>query len=192
MLFASVTCLIACKKPPKNVQEISNPTSPLLNMLMTKVDFSGNWQWEISSILQREITPTVKNNGQIEEASYGLWGFYNRNQSYATIDHTLETYASSAPIPEKLDLKVDMNMPKGEVLTPTLPLLGTETMAQCVLDPGISEQDHRAACRVVVRYENLISTFAFSSVGKMDKETIESILNEVLVKIDKRIHGFKQ
>lgn len=184
-----VSCLVACQRPSKDVQEISNPNSSLLKLLMTKADYAGNWRWEISIILQREITATVKNDGQIEEASHDLWGFYNGNQSYATIDHILEMHANSALIPDELDLKTDMNMPRGDAFTPTLPVLGGDAVAQCVLDPGISEQDHRGACRVIVRYEKLVSTLAFSAIGKLDRETIELILNEVLVKIDRRIQG---
>jgi hypothetical protein len=189
LLVLCALCLAACQKSPKDVREISNPNSPLLKLLMTKADYAGDWQWKINTTLQREITPTVKNNGQTEEASSGLWGFYNGNQSYATIDHALEMYTSSALIPDELDLKADMKMPKGDAFTPTLPTLGGDVVAQCVLDPGISEQDHRATCRVIVQYGNLASTFAISAIGKMDKKTLELILSEVLTKIDYRIQS---
>jgi hypothetical protein len=191
LFVLGILCLTACQRPPKDVQEISNPNSPLLKLLMAKVDFSENWQWEISSTLQREISPTVKNDWQVEEASYGLWGFYNGNQSYATIDHILEVYANGALIPDELDLKSDMDMPRGDAFAPTLPALGENVVAQCVLDPGISAQDHRAACRVIVRYGNLVSTLAISAIGKMDRDTLESLLSELLVKIDHHVRDDK-
>ena len=191
MLFASATCLTACQRLPRNAQEVSNPASPLLSLVMTKADFSGKWAWTNSYTLQREITPTAENKEQMEEASYGLWGSFRDESNAIVIGHILTKYVDSPQIPEKLDPETDMKMPRGESFVPQLASVGTGEVAQCVLDPGISEQDHRATCRVIVRYGSLVSTLAFSAIGQMDRETIELILNEVLVKIDKRIQDHK-
>jgi hypothetical protein len=183
--------IVACQRLPRDVQEVSNPASPLLSLVMTKADFSGKWAWTDSRTLQREITPTAENKEQIEEASYGLWGSFRDESNAIVIGHILTKYVDSPQIPEKLDPKTDLNMPRGESFVPQLASVGTDEVAQCVLDPGISEQDHTAACRIIVGYENLVSTLSFSAIGQMDRETVELILNEVLVKIDKRIQDHK-
>ncbi len=189
LLVFCASCLAFYQRPSKDTQEISNPASPLLKLVLTKADFSGNWQWAMSDVFQQVITPTIENDELMEKASDGLWGSFRDDSNCIVIGHILEKHATSSPTIKQIDIKTDMGMPKGQVFTPTLAITRTDQVAQCALDPGISEQDHRAACRVIVRYENLVSTLAFSAIGKMDRDTIELILNDVLIKIDHRIQN---
>ena len=187
LLVLSASCLVACQRSPKEFQEISDPTSPLLNLMMTRADFSSDWQWANSGTLQEDIIPTVENDELVERVSRVLEGGFGDGSSYIVINHVLERYTTSPSVPHGLNVKTDMRLPGGEAFIPKLASVGVEEVAQCVIDPGISEQDHRVACKVIVRYGNLGSTLSFSAIGQMDRETIELILNEVLVKIDSRI-----
>ncbi len=189
LLVLCASCLAFYQRPSKDTQEISNPASPLLKLVLTKADFSGNWQWAMSNIFQQVITPTIENDELVEKASYGLWGSFRDDSNYIVIGHILEKHSTSSLAIEQIDIKTDMGMPRGQVFTPTLAITRTDQVAQCALDPGISKQDHRAACRVIVRYGSLVSTVAFSAIGKMDRDTIELILNEILTKIDHRIQN---
>ncbi len=189
LLVLCASCLAFYQRSPRDTQEVSNPASPLLKLVMTEADFSGNWQWVRSDTFQQLVTPTVENGELVEEASFGLWGSFRDESNFTNIGHILERHMTSSPALEQLDIKTDMALPKGEVFTPTLVSVGRDQVSQCALDPGISEQDHRAACRVIARYGNLVSTLAFSAIGQMDRDTIELILNEILTKIDHRIQN---
>jgi hypothetical protein len=185
MFFLVWVLLSACQ--PKTVEkvEIVNDHSRLLNLLIRKSDFSGDWQWTRSILAQKPLSPTNDNHQLDENAIIGLTGYYGTENYYITIWHNVDHY--SQPVSWFESINVEFDNAVGETFTPTFIEIGDSTHFKCIREPEESNLPTSAVCKIITGYTNIVSTLTFYGPSRLTDDTILEIINPILGKIDERV-----
>lgn len=185
LLLVVCVYLSACQ-PQFTETRIANPSSSLLNALMQDRDFSNESRWIDNSVQQQPEMPTTENNHLVESALRSLAGPYGPKAYYISVFHVLKRYEQQPPFPEDINLKRDWEAVDVQTFSPKVVSVGQSMVSECLKSPG--DQKHAiVACVVSARYSHVVSTLTLSADAKIDDQTVENVLNQILMKVDSRI-----
>jgi hypothetical protein len=186
-LISVMGCIffIACSKQLEVTEEIENPDSPLLTILMKESDFSSDWQWLAKYTHQKSENPTFENSYIVERASQSLAGFYGSQKHYIKIVHFVRLREEPVSI-ASINLSDDSFFPKGQLFTINIIPLEYPLKYKCVRE--IAKKEFTSTmCQLVVGYEHFISEIVIYTSTEVDTQIIETIINEVLIGIAGRL-----
>jgi hypothetical protein len=168
-------------------EEISDPSSPLIDVLLRRSDFSLEFNW---------LRDDTREPGDLADASSDVLGSARRgiagyfgDTSYVSFFHVLKLYTGQLTSEDANNYVYELvNAHGDEELLVQVPSFGRYMDIKCVRhDPGLF---YTTRCRVIVVYEHIQSEIFLQASDEDDhisRENIELMLEEALVAVDSRI-----
>ena len=187
--FLLILSIVGCQRKLAQFDNIEDPNSPLLSLLMEFEDFPFDWQ--ISGFGTIQKTESLENSSLTEEASRHISGTHNNSENYVRFMHIVNRYESDSPSVNELDIGILNTSPTNFREIPLeVDSYGEEMVVVCYTSSQ-SETSDFTDCQVTIRYGSLISSLIVYGTGEINKITLEQTINQILRNIDKRIAAFK-
>jgi hypothetical protein len=182
-----LVALTGCQQQVKMTQKIIDQDSPLLKILVQSSDFSSGWKWEEIDTKQENMLAATQNYSFTETASRVFTGMYGSEKRSGYIVHTLKLYSQHSP--DLSNIKFELGpLENARQFQPRLVPVGVAMRSECWGEVDKLPQASGVTCSVIVQYEHIISYVVIVAPGTMDRSILENVLNQLLTKVDEKIH----
>lgn len=164
--------------------QVGGCTINLNELLVRSSDFDDQWIWEVDAILEQDNNLVENGRYQIYIVESYLSGWYKTKQNTPpiVIRHKLELHQD---VNVELEVEYDM-AEQEEIIFINFVNIGDETQSLCIKDvPDSVSVD--ITCRVITKYDNLVSKITFESPASLRTIEIANLVNGILKAIDSRM-----
>ncbi len=180
VLLAICIFFTTCRSQPVVTEEIDNPDSLLLAVLVKESDLATGWHWLDNRTREELWEPTSDNYHTVESTLRSLTGRYGPEQHYITIVHGVQWCNEPVSL-EMIRLSGTASFPVGQEFPIEIISVGSYIKSKCVKNTSTM------VCQVIVGYDYITSGVMVYAPGDMDIQTVEVIINDVLGGPDVRI-----
>lgn len=176
--------LIGCQSTQRvtKTEELVDPSSNLLQILVQTSDFSDDVEWFSSHVEQRVEVPNLDNHYRTETVLHDLTGLVRPDHNIVLV-HIVQSYEQPVSwiTKEPIELSKELETQSFQEFSISFHIKGEYNNYKCIKTIE-KNQFKTTVCKIIFGYEGITSTLYLYASATLSNNSLESIIEQAMIR----------